>query len=322
MSQENKVLVLLATYNGEAYLKEQLDSILNQHNVEVLICVRDDGSQDCTLKILELYSASFPDNIKVIKKKENIHKRNNGVLSNFSALSEYALNTNYEYFCFADQDDIWLPTKLITLINAIKQHESIEDIPLLAYCDLLGVDKNNQLIFESFMVQQKLIISEQQSLYESAFQNTVTGCACLFNRKLLSLATPVPKEAVIHDFWFALVAKFNGKHIFIDERLVRYRQHDNNVIGASGQQSMLSSWRKFCRYHLTVISYLKQVGALKVNKKVASQIVLSDLTNIKRKNIVSRIYLARLCAPKRSGVLIRVYYILLFSLLPLIDKDT
>ena len=115
MDKNQSVAVLLATYNGEKYLAEQLDSIIKQKDINVHIIARDDGSTDKTVAMLHQCSKKYAHKITVISKNSN----ENGHLANFSALCEYALTTSFEYFCFADQDDVWHEDKLKLLFTDI-----------------------------------------------------------------------------------------------------------------------------------------------------------------------------------------------------------
>ena len=217
-----KVLILLSTYNGAQYIKEQLDSILSQtyNNFEIL--VRDDCSTDNTLSILEAYA------VKIINSNENL-----GVKQSFSTLLEYAVeNTDSSYFMFCDQDDIWESDKIERALLKIQGMEKeYGDIPLLVHTDLKVVDEKLNTIDESFMRFQS-IEAKYNKLNNLLMQNTITGCTMMINRKLAELCLPIQNESIMHDAWLGLVASQFGKIGYLNSATIKYRQHTNNSVGA------------------------------------------------------------------------------------------
>lgn len=225
------VEILLATYNGEAFLQEQLDSLFSQEGVEISIIARDDGSSDGTMEILQAYANRRPGRIRILPSEARLGPR-----GSFSALMNAA---TAQYTAFSDQDDIWLPNKLSTLLTRLQLLESRvgADKPCLVHCDLAVVDRELQQIAPSFW-QFSGIDPYRNSFRNLLFQNTVTGCAALFNKALRECATPVPPDAVMHDHWMSLCASAFG-HIEVEpQSLVLYRQHGNNSIGAIGGQGI------------------------------------------------------------------------------------
>lgn len=220
----NKVKILLSTYNGEKYLRKQIDSLLSQSYGDVEIIVRDDGSSDGTVKIVESYD------IKLLDDKNNL-----GAKGSFEALMKYTLeNTQSEYLMFCDQDDIWDLDKIERSVNRINEMEKeFGDIPLLVHSDLSVIDKNQRVICGSFWEFENIIPSHN-SLERLVMQNTITGCTMLVNRKLALLCLPMQSGAVMHDWWLGLVASCFGKIGILDEDTIKYRQHENNEIGATG----------------------------------------------------------------------------------------
>ncbi|TDP40223.1 glycosyl transferase family 2 [Idiomarina aquatica] len=234
------VTVLLASYNGGAYIQEQLASVLASEGVTVNVVVRDDGSTDDTV----VKAQSFGSRVTVIQRTEL--EPDYGHLANFSALCEHAkAHTNSDYYAFCDQDDIWFADKLVTLVDAIREIEDAGQTPALVHCDLQVVDADLQPLSESYWRYQGLPDPGQHRLDKLMYQNVVTGCACLFNRALLNAATPVPNQAVVHDYWFALVAEAIGKVTFIDKPLLAYRQHGANSIGSVSFDDQRSYFKKF-----------------------------------------------------------------------------
>lgn len=223
------VEVLLATYNGEVFLQEQLDSLFSQEGVNVSVIARDDGSSDGTMDILQVYAKRHPDRLRILPSEARLGPR-----GSFSALMNAATE---KYIAFSDQDDVWLPGKLSTLLQRLQSLESRvgSNKPCLVHCDLAVVDRELHQIAPSFW-QYSGIDPRRNSFRNLLFQNTVTGCATLFNRAMLERAAPVPPDAVMHDHWISLCASAFG-HIGVEPKaLVLYRQHGNNSIGAVGGQ--------------------------------------------------------------------------------------
>ena len=219
-----KLVILLSTYNGEKYLKKQLDSLFAQSTNNFQIIVRDDGSTDGTLKILKSY------NIILLSAKENI-----GTKQSFSTLLAYALeNTKSTYFMFCDQDDIWEENKIEKTLKEIQELElRYKNIPLLVHTNLKVLDQSLNVKHDSFW-KYEYIDPFTNSCSRLLLQNTVTGCTAIINRKLVELALPIPNNAIMHDWWLGLVASKFGKISHLKESTVCYRQHTNNTVGARG----------------------------------------------------------------------------------------
>lgn len=209
------VAVLMSTYNGEKYIKEQIESILGQENVSVEIFIRDDGSIDHTVDIVEKY-----DNINIIR-GENI-----GVGNSFMELV-YKVPNSFEFYAFADQDDIWLNNKMEKGIEKIRHQKG----PIL-YC-------SNQRLIDKYGSEIGVRFNRNPDLSsEKIFvQNSATGCTMIWNRELqnILLKKRPAKELLysrIHDVWVAMVASICGTIIYDKNGYILYRQHENNVVGA------------------------------------------------------------------------------------------
>ena len=252
-----RVAVLLSTYNGEAFLAEQLDSLLEQTNQNFIIVVRDDGSSDGTLLLLQKYAEASPEKFHIVEEEPV----NYGPSGSFSVLCEYtlanksALGLDNILACFCDQDDVWLNNKLALQIEKYCQVQDGKDKPILIHCDLEVVDQNLQRVAESLISYQGLEI-ERNQFPQVAVSNLVTGCTALFNEALMRAALPVPKKAMMHDWWFAMTATAFGELVFMPAPLVRYRQHSRNTIGAK-QREDSEHWRR---------SLLSRVFALEHNE--------------------------------------------------------
>ena len=229
----NSVTILLSTYNGEKYLKELLDSLKRQSCKNLKIIARDDGSSDNSVDILESYG------VTLINGKTNV-----GVKESFSILLRYALkNSDSNYFMFCDQDDVWEESKVEKSLKFMKSmEEKYGDIPLLVHSDLTVVDENLNILNKSFFKYAN-IRPEYDGFDKLLIQNIITGCSVLINKKLAKLCLDIPQEAIMHDWWIALVASCFGKIGFINEPLVKYRQHKQNTIGAKKFSSKYI-WKK------------------------------------------------------------------------------
>ncbi len=218
--------ILLATYNGEKYLPEQLQSIERQSYPNWRLIARDDCSKDTTSLILQDFAKRHPNKVLLLPTTQNL-----GVVGNFSAAME-ASTAPYAALC--DQDDVWDCDKLSIMLTAIqeleKQHSA--ETPLLVHSDLRLVTSDLKPIASSFWRYTHLYPQETTTLNRLLAQNVVTGCALLCNRALLQFATPLPRETLMHDWWLALTASALGKIGVIDRQTLNYRQHGKNTLGA------------------------------------------------------------------------------------------
>lgn len=220
---EETIDILLATYNGENYLKEQLDSILNQTYKNIKLIISDDCSKDSTRKILKEYEQK-DSRIKLYFQDNNL-----GYVKNFEFLLK---KVESKYYMLSDQDDIWLNEKVEKSFECIKDNKAD-----LVFGDLEVVDKNLNTIYKSFgdfmLLNDK--IKENINSYEVNYlYNCVTGCTILSKKKFIEDILPIPKlsEYVAHDHWIALmVSVHGGKLSYMTEKYIKYRQHGNNQIG-------------------------------------------------------------------------------------------
>ncbi len=224
----NNIVVCLSTYNGEKFLKEQIDSLLKQ-TVKVDIIILDDGSTDNTIDIIKKYETTY-SNISYLK--DNI--TSSSAKKNFSILTEYSISLNkYNYFMFCDQDDIWLPEKIEQTLKKMREIEkSNSDIPLLIHTDLKVVSTNLDILSDSYWSYQG-IDPKYDTLNRLLVHNVITGCTVMINKKLANIALPIPNEVIMHDWWLGLVASSFGQIHHINTPTMLYRQHSNNDTGAT-----------------------------------------------------------------------------------------
>ena len=220
-----KVCVLMSTYNGEKYVKEQIESILNQKNVELTLLIRDDGSSDGKYDICKEYE----------KKEKNVKLYqgvNIGAGKSFMNLVHNA--TDADYYAFADQDDVWLSDKLEKSIEKIETELKGTKKPILYTSNQIMVDKN--------LKGSKMRFSEEprHDLFGTICENKLYGCTMTFNKILKDEIAKLNVEDFemvldqrFHDTWCIVVANIVGTVVYDKEGRILYRQHENNVVGVN-----------------------------------------------------------------------------------------
>lgn len=220
--------ILLATYNGARYLPEFLSSLDGQVGAEFRVLVRDDGSTDGTTRILNQWAARRLDHVRIIP----TDVPTGTAAGNFGLLMQAS---DADYVLFADQDDIWRPTKVASTVAALQTAEAEAGSlsrPALAFCDLALVDGNGSPLHASFRGFQGIDVTAGARLERLLLSNVVTGCAMGVNRAALSTCGPLPTEVVMHDWWLALICAGLGTIRAMPDCLIDYRQHGGNVVGA------------------------------------------------------------------------------------------
>lgn len=231
---------MMVTYNGALFISEQIKSIQMQSFDDWLLLVRDDGSTDGTIDILN-EAAAGDSRITILDSSFN---RGLGPSLNFGAALEAALSTKSDLFFIADQDDVWETDKLL-LQSAQFPLMGGESLPLLVHSDLEVVNQGLDPIHSSLVSYMGLMPRPQKPLESLLTRNFVTGCASACNRQLLKASLPIPPDAIMHDWWLALVAAALGEIRFMDQPLVRYRQHPANSVGAKGVWDIISPVRNW-----------------------------------------------------------------------------
>lgn len=231
LSESPLVTVLMSTYNGGQFLREQLSSLYEQTYAPIKIVVRDDGSTDSTLAILAEEQST--NAITQLDARGNL-----GATGSFFALLRHAAQTNTDYVAFCDQDDVWLTNKIE---RAVSRLASATDRPALYCCRLEIVNKHLHTL--------KLSIKPRKIGFGNALvENVAVGCTMVLNRKALDLLSRQPLPNVyVHDWWCYLVVSCFGEIIFDDFASIKYRQHGRNAIGAA--TNPISVWkRKLTRF--------------------------------------------------------------------------
>lgn len=218
--------VLMSTYNGSLFIREQIESILSQSFSDFRLMIRDDGSQDDTVSIIEEYVLA-DERIKVIRDSDG----NLGLRRSFMRLLEAS---TADHFMFADQDDVWLPDKMSRSFERISELASRygDDTPILVFTDLAVVDDELAEIDGSLWNYQSLDPKVATDWKKLLAQNVVTGCTIIANRAAASASLPFAMPEMMHDHWVAVnTAKF-GKIDHLDIQTVLYRQHRGNAEGS------------------------------------------------------------------------------------------
>lgn len=215
------VAILMSTYNGEQYLKEQINSIINQSYSDWHLYIRDDGSTDRTAEIIDRYTKQ-DSRITFCNQK---HIENLGVTKSFMQLLSI---TDANLYMFSDQDDVWKKDKVLLSVKAMSKNTNA-DQPACVFTELQVVDKN--------LAPLKLMNNNDVwfDFPHFLFGNCVTGCTMMINQQLkakLKLNLTKIDNIYLHDWWIALIASAVGKFIYIKEPTILYRQHNNNVEGS------------------------------------------------------------------------------------------
>lgn len=203
------ISVAMATYNGEKYIKEQLDSILEQLSSDDELIISDDGSTDKTLDIINSYSSPL---IKIYKGPRK------GVIKNFENAIEKCSN---EIIFLSDQDDIWQPNKVEEITTYFNNNKDC----ILIVHDNVMINENKKVINESFFNFRKV----KNGLFSNIIKNSFIGCCMAFRSELKNKILPIPASMPMHDQWIGLIAILNGRVDFINKKLILYRRHESNT---------------------------------------------------------------------------------------------
>lgn len=224
-----RVKILLSTYNGDQYLKEQIESILGQEDVITDILARDDGSNDFSISILNSYGIKF------------FQGKNMGAKDSFLELIMKTDATN-EFYAFCDQDDIWDKNKLKV---AVEYLDDYKNTPALYFCE-------RKVLIENEIVEYTKM-NELLDYHCLLFKSVAAGCTIVINREMLLLLRKYyPKHIAMHDSWMIIICSLFGKIIYDEIPHINYRIHENNAVGIISKKKL---WIKRIRNMIKLESY-------------------------------------------------------------------
>jgi len=219
-----RLAILLSTYNGEKYLEEQIESILQQSFSNFDIYIRDDGSTDSTISIIQEYTQQY----------SNIHFFKGLNLGAAMSFMDLVKEVDSDYYMFCDQDDVWLQNKIEKSISKINQIEKKSEGAVLVFSDAKIVDEKLNLVDNSFWnynkTYPKILLSNPKFI--NVF-NCTPGCTMIFNNELKKYLTDYDEDILMHDWYIMIKALQKGIVSCVNESLMLYRQHSNNTIGAN-----------------------------------------------------------------------------------------
>jgi len=261
-----KVSILLATYNSSRFIKDQLLSLIRQTFVDWELYIRDDGSTDNTVAIIEEFIQLDPrihllpaDNLKL------------GAAVGFMHLLSQVQS---DYYLFCDHDDYWMPDKIERSLSKMIETEAShqKDCPVLVHTDLYVVDAELNIIHSSYWQNAGIKPAVISSSDMIQVFNCVTGCTILMNERAKQVSLPYNTNAPMHDWWIAIQVKRNGGIIAqVKDPMIKYRQHGNNEVGAKAVDSSyyvkkLANLKDTVSLNLERMSFLRQIGGIGVFK--------------------------------------------------------
>ncbi|MDR1195126.1 MAG: glycosyltransferase family 2 protein [Endomicrobium sp.] len=241
MTDQPLVSIVMAAYNGQNFLKKQLDSLFMQtyKNIEIIAC--DDCSTDSTISILKSYSS-----VKVLQNEQNI-----GFVKTFEKVISAAKG---KYIALCDQDDVWLPEKIETLVKEIGDN-------VLIHSDAYLIDESDNIISNTASLKVKKFL-RNKTFTDFLKSNSVTGCTLMLKKELLNTAIPFPKNTQYHDWWLAICAAKYGKIKYLDMPLVKYRMHASNA-SFNFYRNKIAFLKQSRKFYSEVLSRFKTSLSLK-----------------------------------------------------------
>ena len=265
LRREGKLVsIAVATYNGERFLQQQIDSLVKQTYRPIEILISDDCSTDGTMGVLRKFEVDYPDIVQIFQNKRNL-----GYISNFEKVLSHCKG---DFIALCDQDDIWRLNKIELLLNNIDKYD-------LVHSDARLIDREGDIIADSYSKYASKVVDDY-SFLTILNNNSVTGCTSLIRRELFDRATPFP-SCIPHDHWLALLAADGNGIKYQKETLVDYRQHSGNAIGAqcakrnisilSLIQKNINSWslsqRKMHKSAILMLKGLKRAGVTRITSR-------------------------------------------------------
>lgn len=239
MMVKRMISILMAAYNGERYIAEQIESLLNQSVQDFVLYINDDCSTDHTYEIAKCYEFRYPEKIIVTRNEVNSGSSKHNFL-------KLMVDHRDDYLMLCDQDDVWLPDKIKKTLIKLQQMEEHygKDKPLLVYTDLKVVDEKLNMLDASLMHRVNADFTKN-SIRDQLVQNTVTGCTVMYNRAAADMLYCIPEFTVMHDWWLMLIVSALGKAEALKNADILYRQHGDNSVGTRNMHSACFMLRFF-----------------------------------------------------------------------------
>lgn len=253
MQKRPTIAVLLATYNGEKYLKQQLDSIFSQTYPHFKLYISDDASVDATPELIRSYRQKYPRKIFYTNNEQNI-----GYVKNFEKLIK---EVSEEYIALSDQDDIWCQNKLeLQMLQMQKLEKRHKNRACMVHSDLYMVDESGKILSEPYFKYRAYKLKPSKDVGHILGPCGVIGNTILFNKKLAEIILPFPDQLDTHDYWIAVNNEFFGVRKTISGALVKYRIHNHNT--SNSQENLRKRWL------LKPLSRNLRLPNLQTNRKV------------------------------------------------------
>lgn len=265
MINRHRIAILMATYNGEKFLEEQIQSILWQDVQDWELYLHDDKSKDDTLKIIDDYVNKYPEKIHLLQDEADSGR---GARDSFMWLLDHV---DSDYYMFSDQDNIWLPHKIATVYKRICEEEiKHPSSPIMVYTDLCVADQYGSPMRLSSYEMAKMKPKWFDSFDAYRVMCKCAGCTTIINRQAKECAIPIHPFAFMHDWWIALMVwKNGGRCISLDVSTILYRQHGNNECGAPEYgragwwQNKIRHISRVYRDNMLLFRFMKEVTGCK-----------------------------------------------------------
>ena len=284
-----EIVILLATFNGEKYIRQQLKSLFEQTNQNFRLVVHDDGSSDATAEIINEYRDKYPERIEIFYGNSC-----GGPKENFLWMLG---RVEADYYLFCDQDDVWLPEKLQRSMDALASEEdnyrsSKEEVPpVCVFTDMRVVDEELNTLSDSF-IRYIGRVPENTAYTQILIDNPAAGCTMCFNRALRDLVVDLAPSVDLnnipmHDAFVLEIAAIMGKVVAIDEPLAYYRQTGHNAMGAVTESESDKAARNIEDLKQGNI-FQKKKAFVEESRLFAAEILKADWLPKDKKNVLLR----------------------------------
>lgn len=281
LKNDNTVAILLATYNGAPFLREQIESIQKQTYSNWILYINDDGSNDETREIISYFSKNSNQIIDISNKLPN----RLGVMRNFMSMLRFV---DSNYYMFSDQDDIWFQNKIeLSFLTLKDEEQKLTSVsPIIVHTNVALCNSKSEIVNSNYWISCHYNPEQFKNTNFILFSNCVQGATMLINKTVKNTVTKTPDCAykLMHDQWIAYKVLFSDGIIkTILEPTMAYRQHDNNVLGFKVQPFSLHNSFMKVRDNIKYFKVLKEIGYGSLGKSIFYKIVVLSLLNIKTK---------------------------------------